>query len=106
MARAPSSSSRTLRYSRSAVTIGSRRASSRPSLASCDGFDATSGVAICRLTSSKRVLEPGEPVDHDRAVAAASRSEARQDSRLAMLTSSIERSGGRVVSDWSQRPGV
>ena len=40
------------------------------------------------------------------AAAAASRSEARHDSSDAMLTSSIDRSGGRVVSDWSHSPGV
>ena len=51
-------------------------------------------------------LQLREPVDHARAAAAASRSAARQDSSDAMLTSSIERSGGRVVSDWSHRPGA
>ncbi len=53
-------------------------------------------------------LQLGEPVDHapGAGAAAASRSEARHDSRLAMLTSSIDRSGGRVVRDCSHRPGA
>ena len=38
--------------------------------------------------------------------APAARSAARQDSSDAMLTSSIDRSGGRVVSDCSHRPGA
>ena len=51
-------------------------------------------------------LELGETVDHAPAEAMASRSDAMHDSSDAMLTSSMARSGGRVVSDWSHRPGV
>ena len=68
------------------------------------GRDLGSGELPADLLVAR--LELGEPVDHAFAAAAASRSEARHDSSEAMLTSSMERSGGRVVSDWSQSPGA
>ena len=103
--RARSSCVCTPRHARSAATIGSRRASSRPGRRA---RRVRRHLGRRQLAADLLVarLELGEPVDH--AVRRGGRLAIGGEARLerAMLTSSIERSGGRVVSDWSHSPGA